>query len=78
MEIHVSGCSEGRSNCSSFSAFARSRRRRVCQDSWPGEDIKEIHELSNSFRVILTGTVVNSIRRVEVSVRRAHAAIEAR
>ena len=42
------------------------------------EDIKEIHESISSFRVIVAGTVVNSICCVEVSVRRPHAAIEAR
>ena len=42
------------------------------------EDVKEIHESTCSFRIILTGTVVNSIRSVEASVRRPHAAIETR
>src|SRR5882762_4653345 len=63
--------------------FAVQRLRQIKKTSrMPGllarEDIKEIHESTSSFRVILTGTVVNSIRCVEVSVRCPHAAIEAR
>ena len=43
-----------------------------------GENIEEIHELTSSFRVIFSRMVMNSIRRVQVSVRRSHATIEAR
>ena len=32
-----------------------------------GENIKEVHGLTNSFHVILTGMVMNSVRRVQVS-----------
>jgi hypothetical protein len=40
-----------------------------------GENIKKIHGLTNSFRLMLAGMVMNSVRRVQVSVRRPHTAI---
>jgi hypothetical protein len=42
-----------------------------------GEDIKQIHKSTNSFRVIRTRVVVNSVSGVEVSERRPHAPIQA-
>src|SRR5579883_384590 len=42
------------------------------------ENIKEIHRSNGSFRVIVTGMVMNPIRCVQVSVSCPHAAIKAR
>src|SRR5207302_11228487 len=43
-----------------------------------GENIKEVHGLIRSFRVWLTGVVMDSVGRMQVSVRHPHAAIQAR
>src|SRR5579885_310895 len=64
MEIYGSGGAKGLSNCTSFSVLARSRRRRVCPGLLAGEDVKQIHKSTHSFRVV-RACILRLIERVK-------------